>query len=69
MVQYTCEKCGKIFNKKFNYESHMKRKTSCVKNFDCTHCLKTMSSTSYLKKHIPKCKLNPINNKVIENIN
>jgi len=31
MVIYNCEKCGKNFNKKSNYDSHNKRKTPCNK--------------------------------------
>ena len=30
MVEHTCHKCGKIFNKKSTYSNHIKRKTSCV---------------------------------------
>ena len=27
---YTCEKCSKIFNKKYNYTVHLQRKKSCI---------------------------------------
>jgi len=29
---YTCNKCGKIFTKKYNYNKHLARKTSCTIN-------------------------------------
>ncbi len=32
MVKYICEKCGKEFSKKNNYDSHNRRKTPCNKN-------------------------------------
>ena len=32
MVEYTCEKCNKIFYKKSNYKSHLNRKNPCNKN-------------------------------------
>ena len=36
MVEYKCLKCNKIFIRKSNYESHLRRKTDCNKllNFD-----------------------------------
>ena len=32
MDKYLCEKCGKEFSQKSNYDSHNKRKTSCENN-------------------------------------
>ena len=30
MVEYNCEKCGKVFNKKGNYTKHINRKNPCI---------------------------------------
>ena len=30
MVEYKCDKCGKIYSKKFDYNRHMKRKNPCT---------------------------------------
>ena len=30
MVEYKCEKCGKVFNKKGNYTKHINRKNPCI---------------------------------------
>lgn len=30
MVDYACEKCGRKFSQKCNYDSHMKRKNPCI---------------------------------------
>jgi len=32
MVLYTCEKCGKPFNRKSNYEQHLNKKNPCIYN-------------------------------------
>jgi uncharacterized C2H2 Zn-finger protein len=32
MVEYTCEKCNKVFNRKSNYEVHLNKKIDCRKN-------------------------------------
>jgi hypothetical protein len=34
MVKYCCEQCGKDFYRKSQYDSHIKRKTSCKNNVD-----------------------------------
>lgn len=34
MVEYSCERCGKIFSQKSHYNSHNKRKTPCENNTD-----------------------------------
>lgn len=34
MSEFICNKCGKIFHKKYNYNQHQKRKTSCLKKND-----------------------------------
>lgn len=30
MVEYTCHKCNKIFDRKSNYETHINRKKPCI---------------------------------------
>ena len=32
MSEFICNKCHKVFKKKYNYNQHQKRKTSCIKN-------------------------------------
>ena len=70
-TQFICENCDKCFNRKANYERHLKRKFPCKKNpvksiegfdnpkkdLDCEHCLKTYSSVSNLNKHLITCKI------------
>ena len=34
MVKYSCERCGKEFSKKSQYDSHNRRKTPCDNNAD-----------------------------------
>jgi hypothetical protein len=34
MVDYCCKKCGKKFNKKLQYDEHLKNKISCVHNIN-----------------------------------
>ena len=36
MVEYTCEKCAKVFKQKGHYDQHKSRKNTCViaKNLD-----------------------------------
>jgi uncharacterized C2H2 Zn-finger protein len=42
MVEYKCEKCNKLFKKKFNYEKHIDRKYSCVTGVNTVDQLKIM---------------------------
>ena len=30
MIHYTCEKCGKEFNKKGHYTKHLNKKNPCI---------------------------------------
>ena len=48
MVEYSCEKCGKVFSQKGHFTNHMNRKTPCKKvenkvkmSFTCCHCSST----------------------------
>ena len=64
MVKYQCKKCGKEFIKKFNYEQHKNRKTSChhgsktttVATYQCKYCEKFYSRKDSLKRHFSICK-------------
>ena len=64
MVEYKCKKCGTVFNKKYNFETHMNRKTSCVSgsktnknnDHDCKNCGKFYSRKDALKRHSKICK-------------
>ena len=69
MVEYQCEKCSQYFNRKFLYDQHCKRKTSCVykgskgsksQKVDinkCKKCNKTFSRKDSLNRHMPICKV------------
>jgi len=52
MVLYTCEKCNKEFNRKSNYENHLKRKNSCVKKVD-----KDVLKTETIQKNPKKSEI------------
>src|SRR5205085_2597860 len=65
-MQYKCKKCGRSFHKKYDYDNHKKRKTSCITksgsktakktNFKCVHCKKDFSRKDSLSRHIATCK-------------
>jgi hypothetical protein len=46
MVEYTCEKCNKVFNRKSNYEVHLNKKIDCSKNKIDVNNLLLNSSTN-----------------------
>ena len=77
MVKYECNKCSKIFDRKSNYDTHMKRKVACNEqisngnNANCKYCKKIFSSYKSLHRHITKgsCKCYDINNKCNVNCN
>jgi hypothetical protein len=60
MVQYVCDKCNKIFTKKYSYTKHLARKNSCDKQVGstldevniCKLCTKQFKSYSALHKHV-----------------
>lgn len=68
MVLYKCDKCGKLFNKKSNFESHKNRKKPCfnepkniVKNCEkiVENCeAKVRESANKLKNNWQSCKSN-----------
>ena len=51
MVNYTCDKCNKLFDKKFNYLAHINKKFPCQPNIlnetycqDFIHWLRLLSA-------------------------
>jgi hypothetical protein len=84
MVNYICQKCNKIFNKKSNYVYHTQKKiNSCIhdehdiQNIEnitknCGFCDKTFTRTTNLKRHLKTCKIkntNELSEIIISNIN
>lgn len=52
-TNYMCPKCYKTFNKTYNYDRHLKRKTPCVNLKDKVEKLKEMvkEGETVIKKH------------------
>ena len=50
MVLYTCDQCGKKFNHRTHYTTHVNRKYSCINN--CHLCGKQFPSPSKLRRHL-----------------
>ena len=67
MTQYNCKRCGKIFDRKYNYERHINdTKKQCIlivpvqeeedkKSTSCPYCEKSYSAKYNLNKHLKKC--------------
>ena len=70
MVKYECVKCNKQFDRKSNYNSHVKRKISCDKqifngeNTNCKYCKKMFISYKSLHRHITKGSCKYYNNNI-----
>ena len=58
MVEYECDKCGKIFMNKTDRDRHCAMKYPCVKTNKCNTCGKYFTHRSALYRHIKKCKGN-----------
>lgn len=72
MVEYTCEKCSTVFNRKGDYDRHVKRKTDCGTEgtvrqsggsktnkkpcYSCGKCKRTFTRKDSLTKHTKGCK-------------
>ena len=57
---YSCERCGKIFDRKFNYDRHCNRVTKCddVKRInECQYCKKVFGSKYNTIRHENGCKM------------
>jgi hypothetical protein len=64
MVIYSCERCNKTFDQKYNYLKHLERKNPCKKNKrkikptltddkkQCHYCNKIFSRVDVLNKHL-----------------
>lgn len=53
MPEYECDRCHKMFNKKSNYNKHMKRKNPCsLPQFKCEFCSKNFTYKGNLSRHI-----------------
>lgn len=72
MVIYTCDRCKKNFNKKYDYDNHVDKKIPCIINskinknikklFFCDICNKHFNRSDVLKKHLKTLTHN--NNKI-----
>lgn len=72
MVEYECDKCGKIFQHKNDYSKHNNRKTSCVDSarIKCDNCSKYFKHKSSMYHHKKKCcSLTNISTTCIGNVN
>lgn len=67
MVEYKCEICSRIFYRKFLYDQHKRRKTSCANkkcgsktekknDHKCKKCKHTYSRRDSLVRHMKTCK-------------
>jgi uncharacterized C2H2 Zn-finger protein len=51
-MSFTCEKCGKTFNRELHYIQHTNRKISCNRVLKCERCFKCFSQLSNYKQHM-----------------
>ena len=56
MVKYNCEKCGKEFNQKSHYTTHMNKKNPCVVESKIKEIIESVIEQI---KVLPKVKVNP----------
>jgi hypothetical protein len=53
MVEYKCEKCEKIFRKKYDYNNHIERITPCDKPLNaCVYCGVKYATKANVSRHI-----------------
>ncbi len=82
MTEYTCERCGKIFDHRGKFNRHINRKYKCKKKtynsktnktiyHKCLHCKKNYSRKDSLKRHLATCKekITKISNSTIKKSN
>lgn len=65
----TCEKCGKTFGRKSNYNRHLKTHQAKVKLYFCDECSKGFVNKSNLKQHLKSShNLKKMNEKVASHV-
>ena len=72
MVEYECDKCGKIFQHKNDYSKHNNRKTPCGgrTRIKCDNCSKSFKHKSSMYHHKKTCRqLTNISTTHIGNVN
>ena len=56
METFECSRCGKVFEQKYNYDRHMKRKNLCKTEIyarnECEYCHRSFSRSDALMRHI-----------------
>lgn len=61
-MEYKCDKCLKIFNKKSHLDGHLKRKNPCIitsttnDGINCPHCNIHLTLKRNLNSHLKSCK-------------
>lgn len=75
MIEYKCDKCGKIFSKQYNYNRHINNSKKCspsknikpLKQFKCQACDVSFNRKDHLNQHLKTqtCLLN--NKKIMKN--
>ncbi len=74
MVEYCCERCDKVFKKKYNYTKHLNRKNPCKKivtdkKIKCDVCGVNFTTEYNLKRHIDSvCMKESSKDKLIEKL-
>jgi hypothetical protein len=57
MVEYKCNKCEKVFDRKSTYDYHINKKIPCDElKTQCKFCEKDFSRKSSMKRHMVTCK-------------
>ena len=57
MVEHVCEKCGRIFNRKDRWRTHINRKYPCVKEKELTEQEKMKNEIDELREQVKKLTL------------
>lgn len=62
-MEYSCNKCDRVFNTKSNYTRHITSSTTCKRvvnnDFTCIYCFKKYNRKDNLTRHKLKCKSKP----------
>ena len=65
MVEYTCEKCAKVFKQKGHYDQHKRRKNTCVVG-NGLDALIEQKVEEKVQKLLEKTKISEPKNEVVE---